>query len=68
MRPLAVRICAGTILRHSGAVLAAQSGATLAELMSRLGHSSATAALRYQHAVASRDKDIAALLSKLAGG
>jgi len=54
-------------LRHSGAVLAAQSGATLAELMSRLGHSSATAALRYQHAVASRDKEIAALLSKLAG-
>jgi len=48
-------------------VLAAQSGATLAELMSRLGHSSATAALRYQHAVASRDKEIAALLSKLAG-
>jgi integrase len=54
-------------LRHSGAVLAAQSGATLAELMSRLGHSSATAALRYQHAVASRDKEIAALMSKQAG-
>jgi integrase len=53
-------------LRHSGAVLAAATGATLAELMSRLGHSSATAALRYQHAVASRDKEIAALLSKLA--
>jgi len=54
-------------LRHSGAVLTAATGATLAELMSRLGHSSATAALRYQHAVASRDKEIAALLSKLAG-
>jgi integrase len=53
-------------LRHSGAVLAAQSGATLAELMARLGHSTPTAALRYQHAAQGRDHEIAALLSKLA--
>lgn len=33
-------------LRHTGAVLAAQAGATLSELMSRLGHSSAGAARR----------------------
>jgi integrase len=53
-------------LRHSGAVLAAQAGATLAELMARLGHSTSAAALRYQHAAQGRDKAIAAALSKLA--
>ncbi|WP_239656763.1 tyrosine-type recombinase/integrase [Mycobacterium riyadhense] len=53
-------------LRHSGATLAAQTGATLAELMSRLGHSTPQAAMRYQHAAQGRDREIAALLSKLA--
>lgn len=53
-------------LRHSGAVLAAATGATLAELMARLGHSTPAAAMRYQHAAQGRDKQIAALLSKLA--
>jgi len=53
-------------LRHTGAVLAAQSGATLKELMARLGHSTPTAALVYQHAAADRDKAIAAKLSELA--
>jgi integrase len=53
-------------LRHSGAVLAALTGATLAELMSRLGHSTPQAAMRYQHQAEGRDKQIAALLSKLA--
>jgi integrase len=53
-------------LRHTGAVLAASTGATLAELMARLGHSTPAAALRYQHAAAGRDKAIAAALSKLA--
>jgi integrase len=55
-------------LRHTGATLAAATGATLAELMARLGHSTAGAALRYQHAAADRDKVIAAALSELAGG
>jgi integrase len=55
-------------LRHSGAVLAAATGATLAELMARLGHSTPAAALRYQHAAAGRDREIAALLSKMAQG
>jgi integrase len=55
-------------LRHTGAVLAAQSGATLAELMGRLGHSSVAAAMRYQHVAAGRDAQIAAALSKIAGG
>jgi integrase len=52
-------------LRHTGAVLAAQAGGTLAELMQRLGHSTPAAALRYQHAAQGRDKAIAAALSKL---
>lgn len=53
-------------LRHTGAVLAAATGATLAELMARLGHSTPSAAMRYQHAAAERDKVIAAALSDLA--
>lgn len=53
-------------LRHSGAVLAAAIGASLAELMARLGHSTPSAAMRYQHAAQGRDHEIAALLSKLA--
>jgi len=53
-------------LRHSGAVLAAATGASLAELMARLGHSTPAAAMRYQHAAAGRDREIAQLLSKLA--
>lgn len=53
-------------LRHTGAVLAASTGATLAELMARLGHSTAGAAMRYQHAAQDRDQAIAAALSELA--
>ena len=53
-------------LRHTGAVLAAQTGATLAELMGRLGHSTSQAAMRYQHAAADRDAVIAGRLSALA--
>lgn len=52
-------------LRHTGAVLAAQTGATLAELMGRLGHSTPAAALRYQHAAAERDQEIARRLSAM---
>lgn len=55
-------------LRHTGAVLAAQTGATLAELMARLGHSTPGAALRYQHAAAGRDAQIAIALSRIASG
>jgi len=55
-------------LRHTGAVLAAATGATLAELMARLGHSTAGAAMRYQHAAEDRGKAIAAALSELAAG
>lgn len=52
-------------LRHSGAVLAALTGASLAELMSRLGHSTPHAALRYQHVASGRDKAVAAAMSRL---
>ena len=53
-------------LRHGAAVMAAQSGATLAELMQRLGHSTSRAAMRYQHAALGRDAEIAVALSEMA--
>ena len=52
-------------LRHTGAVMAAQQGATLADLQARLGHSTANAALLYQHTAKGRDQLIADSLSKL---
>jgi integrase len=55
-------------LRHTGAVLAAVSGATLAELMHRLGHTTPAVAMRYQHVAEDRDKALAVALSKLAEG
>lgn len=54
-------------LRHTGAVLAAQSGATIAELMERLGHSTPGMALRYQHVATGRSAELARRLSKMAG-
>lgn len=54
-------------LRHTGATLSARAGATIAELMARLGHSTPGAAMRYQHAARDRDREIAARLSELAG-
>lgn len=48
-------------LRHTGAVLAAATGATLAELMARLGHTTPAAAMRYQHAAQGADKRIATI-------
>ena len=46
-------------LRHTGATLAAATGATLAKLMRRLGHSTPGAAMLYQHAADDRDAAIA---------
>ncbi len=54
-------------LRHAGATLAAQAGATTKELMARLGHASPRAALIYQHAADHRDQAIAESLDRLAG-
>lgn len=53
-------------LRHTGQTLAAATGASLADLKRRLGHSSTTAALRYMHAVEGRDAEIATALSAIA--
>ncbi len=52
-------------LRHTGLTLAAATGATTAELMHRAGHSSAAAALRYQHATKDRDRVLAEALGSL---
>lgn len=61
----AARCPRGHDLRHTDAVPAAATGATLAELMARLGHSTRAAALRYQHAAQGRDVEIAKALSAL---
>ncbi|WP_308216014.1 tyrosine-type recombinase/integrase [Pseudonocardia humida] len=50
-------------LRHTGGTLAAQTGATLKEVMSRIGHGSARAAMIYQHATSERDQRIAEALN-----
>jgi integrase len=52
-------------LRHTGNTLAAATGASLRELMVRMGHASPQAALRYQHATRDRDEAIAQALSDL---
>ena len=52
-------------LRHVGGTLAAATGASLKELMARLGHSSTRAALIYQHATRDRDQAIAKALGGL---
>ncbi|MFF4821236.1 tyrosine-type recombinase/integrase [Kitasatospora sp. NPDC001309] len=46
-------------LRHTGNTLASQSGASTRELMTRMGHSTARAALIYQHMTSDRDRAIA---------
>ena len=52
-------------LRHTGNTLAASTGASTRELMVRMGHTSADAALRYQHASRERDRVIAAKLDAM---
>lgn len=52
-------------LRHQGAVYAARAGATTRELMERLGHSTPAMSMRYQHAAAGRDAEIAERMSKM---
>lgn len=51
-------------LRHTGATLAAQTGASLRDLMQRIGHDSTAAAIRYQHASREADQVIAATLDE----
>jgi integrase len=52
-------------LRHTGNTLAAAQGASLRELMERMGHSSTRAALIYLHATRERDQHIAAGMGRV---
>jgi integrase len=52
-------------LRHTGNTLAAQTGTSLRDLMTRMGHDSPRAALIYQHASAGADRAIADALDLL---
>ena len=52
-------------LRHAGNHVAAATGATLRELMGRMGHSITRAALIYQHRTTERDRLIAVAMSEL---
>jgi len=51
-------------LRHTGNTLAGDAGASLRELMDRMGHSTTRAALIYQHRTSLRDKMIADEISR----
>jgi integrase len=60
-------------LRHVAQVFAAEAGATLPELMARLGHATPAAALIYLHARAGRDHQLTdalstAMASSVSGG
>ena len=55
-------------LRHTGLTWAAATGASVAELMRRGGHANARAALRYQHATADRDRELAEAMAGLSAG
>lgn len=50
-------------LRHTGASMAGEEGASMAELMHRLGHSTPSMAMRYQHSTRERDLDLGRRLS-----
>jgi integrase len=52
-------------LRHTGQTLAAATGATLADLMARMGHATPAMAMRYMHASADRDRAIADALGSM---
>jgi integrase len=51
-------------LRHTGNNWAAESGATLADLMQRMGHASTRAAVRYIHTRDSRQRFLAQAMSE----
>lgn len=53
-------------LRHAAGVMAAQTGATVRELMDRLGHTSPNMSMRYQHTAEGRAAALADKLSALA--
>ncbi|OBK97737.1 integrase [Mycobacterium asiaticum] len=53
-------------LRHFGGTMAAYTGATLREIQARLGHTTVSAAMRYQAVAKSREDEMADRLSALA--
>lgn len=53
-------------LRHFGGVMAAVAGGTTKEVMDRLGHTTSSAAMRYQHVAAGRADALADRMSALA--
>jgi integrase len=55
-------------LRHTGASLAGEEGASMAELMYRLGHSTPAMAMRYQHSRLERDRDLGRRLAAVLSG
>jgi integrase len=52
-------------LRHTGNTLASATGASTRELMTRMGHNTARAALIYQHMTSDRDQHIAGKLGEM---
>jgi integrase len=52
-------------LRHTGNTLTAHSGATLSDLMLRMGHASTRAARIYLHTTSARDRAVADALAAL---
>jgi integrase len=54
-------------LRHTGNMLAAESGAGLKDLMARMGHDNVRAAMIYQHAVRGADKAITDVIDRHIG-
>lgn len=55
-------------LRHTGNMLAAESGVGLKDLMARMGHDNVRAAMIYQHAVRGADRAITAAIDKHLSG
>ncbi|MFC6560245.1 tyrosine-type recombinase/integrase [Nonomuraea cavernae] len=55
-------------LRHTGNTLAANTGASIRDLMTRMGHSSTRAAIIYQHSTDERQREVAQKLNDLARG
>ena len=53
-------------LRHTGNTSTAETGASVAELMNRMGHSPTRAARLYLHTRQERDKEIAVTLDRMA--
>lgn len=55
-------------LRHTGNMIAAESGAGLKDLMARMGHDNVRAAMIYQHAVRGADRAITVAIDKHLSG